>query len=312
MTTIADAALPTPAADRPLEGVLWMVASGLSFVAVNAIVKHVGAAVPAAEAAFLRYLLGLVFFVPMLPTLLRVRLGRNLLGIFALRAAVHTGGVILWFYAMTQIPLGEVTAINFLTPVCVTVGAALFLGETLALRRLLAVAAAMLGALVILRPGLRALEPGHVAMLGTVMFFAASYIVAKRLSALASPAVVVALLSVGVTVCLTPFALAHWVRPTGTEVAWLLLTAGFATVGHLTMTLAFRAAPVTVTQPVTFLQLLWAVTLGAVAFGEPVDGYVVAGGLVIMGAVSFITWREAQARRRAPERVDAPSSTGSP
>ena len=64
------------------------------------------------------------------------------------------------------------------------------------------------------------------------------------------------------------------------------------------MTLAFAAAPLTVTQPVTFLQLVWAVLLGAFAFGEGIDGWVVLGGTVIMAAVSFITWREAVARRK--------------
>ena len=71
----------------------------------------------------------------------------------------------------------------------------------------------------------------------------------------------------------------------------------FATAGHYTMTLAFAAAPLTVTQPVSFLQLVWAVLLGVLMFGEALDGWVILGGLVIMAAVSFITWREAVARK---------------
>ena len=54
----------------------------------------------------------------------------------------------------------------------------------------------------------------------------------------------------------------------------------------------------TVTQPVTFLQLIWAVLLGAIMFGEAVDGLVILGGALILGAISFITWREALARRQ--------------
>jgi drug/metabolite transporter (DMT)-like permease len=64
------------------------------------------------------------------------------------------------------------------------------------------------------------------------------------------------------------------------------------------MTLAFVAAPLTVTQPVTFLQLVWATALGALVFGEPVDGWVVLGGALIIGAISFMTWREAVLKRR--------------
>ena len=107
---------------------------------------------------------------------------------------------------------------------------------------------------------------------------------------------VVALLSVSVTIGLAPFAYAVWVPISLANLGWLFLVACFATAGHYSMTLAFAAAPLTVTQPVTFLQLIWAVTLGAVAFSEPVDGWVVFGGAVIMASVSFITWREARAK----------------
>ncbi len=114
-----------------------------------------------------------------------------------------------------------------------------------------------------------------------------------------SPAVVVGWLSITVTLGLAPFALVVWVWPTWAEVGWLLLVAAFATAGHFTMTLALRAAPISVTQPVTFLQLVWAVTLGALVFAEPVDGWVVFGGAMILASVSFITWREAVLQRRA-------------
>ena len=71
------------------------------------------------------------------------------------------------------------------------------------------------------------------------------------------------------------------------------------------MTLAFREAPLAVTQPVTFLQLVWAVIVGAVFFGEGVDPFVVLGGTVIVAAVSFIAWREAVIRRRMAPPVPA-------
>jgi drug/metabolite transporter (DMT)-like permease len=283
---------------RPLAGILWMLATGACFVGVTAVVKHVGEGVPAAQAAFLRYALGLVFLVPMIRPMLSARLSRRALGLFGMRGAVHTLGVLCWFYAMTQIPLAEVTAMNYLNPVYVTLGAAVFLGERLAFRRIAAVGVAMLGALIILRPGFRELSPGHIAMLFTALFFAVSYLTAKHLSGEASAAVVVGMLSVTVTIGLAPFAAAVWVTPTAGQIGWLFVVAALATAGHYTMTLAFAAAPVTVTQPVTFLQLVWAVLLGALVFGEPADGWVILGGAVIMGSVSYIAWREAVAKRR--------------
>lgn len=287
--------MPAP---RPLAGILWMLVTGLCFVGVTAVVKHVGGAVPAAQAAFLRYLLGLVFLLPMIRPLMQAHLSGRAVALFSLRGFVHTFGVILWFYAMTQISIAEVTSMNYMVPVYVTLGAALFLGEKLAARRILAVVVALIGALIILRPGFRELNSGHFAMLFTALCFAGSYLIAKRMASEVSAAVVVAMLSITVTIGLAPFAIAVWVPPTLTQLAWLFLVAAFATAGHLSMSLAFAAAPITVTQPVTFLQLVWAVTLGAVMFGEPVDSFVVLGGLTIMSAVSFIAWREAMLRRR--------------
>ena len=295
---MAATAAPIPA-QRPIVGILWMVTTGLCFVGVTGIVKHVGQDMPAAQAAFLRFLLGLVFLLPVLPALLRFRPCRTDLGLFGARAALHVVGVVLWFYAMTQISIAEVTAMNYLAPVYVTIGAALFLGEKLAARRILAVVAGLLGALIILRPGFREVSPGHLAMLGTALSFGASYLFAKLLSERFDAGMVVAMLSVMVTVGLAPLAWAVWVPPTLVQLGWLFLVAAFATAGHYAMTRAFAVAPVTVTQPVTFLQLVWATLLGLFVFAEPIDGWVILGGALILGAVSFITWREHVLRRRA-------------
>ena len=138
-----------------------------------------------------------------------------------------------------------------------------------------------------------------MAMLFTAIFFGASYLTAKRLSEEVGPGLVVAMLSITVTIGLAPLALMDWVWPTAWEMLILFGVACVATGGHFTMTLAFRAAPLAVTQPVTFLQLVWAVALGALVFGEGIDPFVVLGGLVIVGAVSFISWREAVLKGRA-------------
>ncbi len=290
---------------RPIAGILWMAFTGLMFVAVTAVVKHVGNDVPAAQAAFLRYVLGLVFLIPMLRPIMAAKLSSRQIKLFGLRGLVHTFAVILWFFAMARIPIAEVTAMNYLSPVYVTLGAALFLGERLPPRRLIAVIVALIGALVILRPGVKEIEIGHIAMLATAIFFAIGYLIAKQLSGEVSAAVVVGMLSITVTIGLAPFAWAVWITPTMAQLGWLFLVACFATAGHYSMTLAFAAAPLTVTQPVTFLQLVWAVALGAIVFGEAVDGWVVFGGAIIMGSVSFITWREAVARRNITPAVTA-------
>ena len=146
----------------------------------------------------------------------------------------------------------------------------MFLGERLAARRIAAVLMALIGAAIILRPGFSEVELGHVAMLVAAIVFAGSYLLAKVLADEAKPGVVVAMLSIFVTLGLAPFAAADWVQPGLTDLGLLFLAACFATAGHYTMTLAFAAAPVTLPQPVTFLQLVLAILHGALVCTEPV------------------------------------------
>jgi drug/metabolite transporter (DMT)-like permease len=283
---------------RPVVGILWMLVTGMLFVGVTALVKTLGPVIPAVEAAFLRYAIGLVFVLPMLRPILRSRLTRRQWGLFTLRGIAHSVGVGLWFYAMARIPIADVTALNYLSPIYVTLGAALFLGEKLALRRVLAVLAALLGALIILRPGFREIGNGHMAMLLAAVVFGVSYLLAKRLTDQTNAAVVVGMLSIFVAIGLAPVAIANWVTPDLRALGLLTGVALLATAGHYTMTLAFASAPVTVTQPVTFLQLLWASLLGYFVFDEGLDLWVMVGGMVILGSVTFITWREAVLKRR--------------
>ncbi len=283
---------------RPVTGIFWMLVTGLCFIIVTALVKYMGPRLPSAEAAFLRYAMGLVFLFPALGALKAAHLTRRQLSLFGARGLSHSMAVILWFFAMTRIPIAEVTAMNYLAPIYVTIGAAVFLGERLATRRIVAVCLGLLGAVIILRPGFREVSSGHLAMLVAAVLFAGSYLTAKILADEAKPSVVVAMLSIFVTLGLAPFAIPVWITPTLHEMLILASVALFATAGHYTMTMAFAAAPVTVTQPVTFLQLVWATALGAIVFDEAIDIWVVIGGFVILASVTFITWREAMLKRQ--------------
>ena len=273
MSLYAESAVPLA---NPLRGVLWMLAAGISFVGVNAIVRYLGTDLPAAQSAFLRFGFGMVILIPALISVLRTGFAPGLLRLYAGRGVLHTVAVVLWFYAMARIPLAEVTAIGYLNPVLVTLGAALFFGERLTRDRLAAFGVALVGALIILRPGLREVTDGHLAQVA---------------------AAVVAMRSGVVTLGLLPFAIWVWVPVTWTQLGWLAVVAAFATSGHYCMTQAFQAAPMAVTQPVTFLQLLWATLLGTLLFGESLDVYVLIGGAVIIAAISFVTLREARGRR---------------
>lgn len=274
-----------------------MAGAGLSFVGVNGIVRYLGTELPAAQSAFIRFGFGLLFLLPALWAMRGTRFAPGVGRLFLGRGALHVVAVILWFYAMARVPVAEMAAIAFLGPVMVLVIGGLLLGEGLGTRRIAAVCIAVAGGLIVLRPGVRELSLGHLSQLGATVFFSMSYIIAKRLSREAPASVIVGVLSVTVTLGLLPLALAQWQPVRVEQVGWLACVAGLATLGHYAMARAFRAAPLAVTQPVTFLQLIWAALLGALAFGEPVEPWVMAGGGLIILAISANTWAEARRER---------------
>ena len=288
-----------PSRAGALAGIAWMLVTGLLFVAVTGTVRYLGSDMPAVQAAFIRYLFGLILIAPILLRLRGNRPNSGMMGLYVLRGLFHGLAVMLWFYAMARIPIAEVTALGYTAPIFTTIGAALFLGEHLHARRILAVVAGFLGAIVILRPGFQTIELGSLAQLAAAPLFAASFLLAKKMTGSQSPAVIVAMLSIFCTLTLLPGALLEWRSPSLDELFLLFLTAVFATAGHYTLTRAFEAAPITVTQPAAFLQLVWAALLGLIAFGEPLDPWIFLGGGIVVAAVTYIAHREAVAAGRA-------------
>lgn len=117
---------------------------------------------------------------------------------------------------------------------------------------------ALAGAMVVLRRGLRDLSFAQLSQLCAAAGFAGSYLFAKRLSQIAPAGLIVAMMSIAVTLLLMPLAIAVWLPVSAPQILWLGLTVAFE-------------APPTVTRPVRFLQLVWASLLGTIVFGEPVD-----------------------------------------
>jgi len=279
-------------------GLFWMFITGLCFFGVTVTVRYVGTDIPAPQAAFIRYVIGTALLLPAMVSLWNrgVRAQRPVM--MGLRGITHAFGVICWFFAMARIPIAEVTALGYLSPVVVTIGAAIFLGETLHARRVIAVVAGFVGVLVVIRPGFEEISIGQIAQLGTAPLFAVSMLLTKKLTEQNDPIVIVVALSVVCTLALFPFAAVQWVTPNLEDILLLSLTAVFATVGHYTMTVAIGYAPLSALQPITFLQLIWATIAGYFLFAEPVDAYVVLGGSLIVAAVSYIAHRETKLRQQ--------------
>ena len=127
-----------------------MLLAGVLFVGVTVTVRYLGTAMNPVQAAFIRYFFSILMILPLLSRAGIMSLDRERLGFHALRGLVHGGAVMLWFLAMSRIPIAEVTALGFTTPIFVTIGAAVFLSERLKAYRIVAVVLGFIGALLIL------------------------------------------------------------------------------------------------------------------------------------------------------------------
>jgi len=284
-----------------------MLAGGLLFVAVTVLVRSLGSDMPAVEAAFIRYLVGVILLLPMIWRMRWIAIRPSSYRLYVLRGMLHGVAVMLWFFAMARIPLAEVTAIGFSTPVITALGAIFFFREPVRIRRMLAIAAGFVGTLVILRPGFHEIEAGALAQFSAAFFFAGSFLLTKKMTQRESSGDILAMLSIFCTLALLPGAIYYWREPTLIEVAWLALVAVFATAGHYAVTRAIGHAPLTVTQPLTFLQMVWAVLFGYLLFDEVPDAWVIFGAGIVVSAVSYIAHREARVARR--NRIKAASPT---
>lgn len=269
-----------------------MVLTGLLFCAMTASVKSLGTSLPASQSGFIRYIFGLLLLVPFYRQLGLSGIRKSLLRLMILRGSLHAIAVVAWFYSMARIPMTEVTALYYLVPVFVFIGASFYLKERINVDRILCLVVALLGTFLILRPGLREVGLGHLAMLLATVVFGISFLLAKKATDEVKPLLIVFMLTLIVSLWLAPLAFIQWETPSFRELSVLMLVAFFATCAHLTMSMAFKAAPVTVTQPVVFLDLVWAAIVGLVFFSEAIDIWVIIGGLIIVAAVSLVSWIE--------------------
>ena len=283
-----------------VKGIGWMLLSGIMFIGVTGIVRYLGDEMHPIQAAFIRYAFGIVLVVPVILRVGLYGLLSTRIRLHASRGLVHGIGVMLWFYAMSRLPIAEVTALGFTTPIFTTAGAMLILGERVKNYRVAGILVGFIGALIVLRPGLRIIDFGAVAMLIAAPLFACSLLMAKVATKTESSSVIVALLSIFCTLTLLPLALVYWRTPTTEEWSLLFLTAIFATLGHYFLTRAFQSAELSALQPFSFLQLVWATLLGLVVFSEQPDLWLWLGAGVIVFSATWIGRQEVRSSRGPP------------
>ena len=263
-----------------------MLLTGLCFVAVMVSVKFLSTDLPPTQAAFFRYLFGLILILPLIRLQFKKSIKKIPILKHGLRGVVHGLAVVLWFFSVANIPMADVTAINYLTPIFTTLGAILIFKEAITFNRIFALILSFIGAMLILKPGYEVLSNGKIAQLLSTIFFAISYLIAKNLTKTESTHSIVIFLTLFATITLLPFTLLIWTKPIMADLLLLLGVAILGTLGHYFMTIALSLAPLTITQPVIFFQLIWSTLIGLLLFDETLDFFILIGGaLIVIGIV---------------------------
>ena len=277
---------------------LWMVATGILFTLLNAVMKKLSQELDSWLVGFLRYVLGTtVILVPALRYGVR-ELWPKAAKLQLLRGSFHAGGMLLWFAALPTVSIAEFTAIGFSTPIFICLGAVLVLNERMTGARWAAVLVGFAGVLLVVHPfdaaGFSGVSTGLLMMLASGPAFAASFLVAKVLTRHERSDIMVLWQHLLVTLLLLPFAVANWVMPAPGEWALLLLCGFLGASGHYCMTRSFRVADISAVQSMKFLELVWAALLGLVMFGTTPGGWTLAGGVVILASTLWLARRESR------------------
>lgn len=275
-----------------VRGMALMLIAAFSVNAMNVALRDIADEIDVFVIGFFRHVFGFLFFVPVfLQSGSGIFVTRRL-GMLTLRAVLNVAAMLIYYVAVMLIPLAEIMALGFTTPLFVTVLAVLLLGERMNRWRWIGLGLGLVGALIILRPGLQSIAPGSLLIILSSSLWACALITIKLLTRTESPLTITmygSLLQIPFSLALAVFV---WSWPDAYQLVMILLIAVFGTLAHLCVAQAFHEADATVVMPVDFTKLVFAGIIGYLFFAEVPDIWTLTGGVVVFSGVIYIALRE--------------------
>ncbi|NIZ15335.1 DMT family transporter [Phaeobacter sp. HF9A] len=263
----------------------WMIGAILSFSAMAIAGREAGLTLDTFEIMSYRSLIGLVLISGLITLQGKWRtVSAERLLQHGMRNAAHFTGQNLWFYAVTAIPLAQVFALEFTSPIWVILLAPIFLGEALTRMRLLAVCLGFIGILIVARPSPETFNLGLACAAGAALFFAMTGIATKRLTRHESIYSILFWLTAMQLVF--GLLLAGWdldfALPNAQSLPYLLIIGCAGLGAHYCMTSALSLAPAAVVMPIDFVRLPFIALLGWLIYGESVEIWLFVGAALIV------------------------------
>lgn len=282
-----------------LRACLWMIGAIGSFTAMAIAGRQVSFALDTFEIMTYRSLLGIVIVCVVAGMTGTWRqINRQQLGLHAVRNVAHFTGQNLWFYALTVIPLAQVFALEFTTPIWVLLLSPLLLNERMTRIGMIAALIGFLGVLIVTRPGSAPVSPGLIAAALCAIGFAFSAIFTRRLTRTQSIPCILFYL----TVMQAIFGLicagydGDIALPNAATLPWLVLIGCAGLFAHFCLTTALSLAPASVVMPIDFARLPAIAIVGALVYAEPLDPFIFLGAALIFGG-NYLNITKGQTRR---------------
>ncbi|MER8436181.1 DMT family transporter [Mesorhizobium sp. M1312] len=261
----------------------WMALSIASFLTMSVAGRATTAELNVFQVLELRSVIGLFILLPLVMMsggFAAMRTKRPLAHIA--RNVVHFVGQAAWLYALTLIPLAVLISIEFTTPIWTAILAVGFLGERLSRPRLAAIVLGLIGVMIIVRPGVGSVDPGHVVVLGAAVCFGISVVLVKSLTRTDSVvSIIFWMLVIQSVLGLIP-ALYEWRNPPIELWPWILLIAFTGMSSHFCMARALAYADATVISPMDFLRVPLSALIGWLLYHEQIDAFTAGGALLIL------------------------------
>ncbi len=267
-----------------LKAALWMSGAILSFTSMAIAGRAVSLELDTFEIMMYRSVIGVILVcsvATLAGTLTQVT--RRHLGLHLIRNISHFAGQNLWFYAITVIPLAQVFALEFTSPIWAILLSPILLGERLRPIGLLAATIGFIGILIVARPTPDTLEFGQVAAAVAAIGFALSAVFTRKLTRTESITCILFYLTVMQAVLGLLFAGfdGDIALPSLQSLPWIILISCAGLVAHFCLTTALRLAPAAVVMPIDFIRLPLIAVVGMTLYGELLDIWVLVGATVI-------------------------------
>lgn len=294
----------TQDADKPqvFKAALWMTGAIASFSSMAVAGRELSGIHDTFEMMMYRSFIGLVIVSAVITATGRwAEITTRSMGTQVMRNAAHFTGQNLWFFAVSLIPLAQVFALEFTTPIWVIVLAPFVLGEALTRLKFLAAVLGFIGILIVARPSPETINAGVITAASSAIFFALTLMLTRKLTRTETIACILFWLTL-LQAIMGMVAVGYDGRivwPSGQTAPWLVVIGLAGLLAHFCITNALAIAPATIVVPFDFARLPVIFVVGWLLYDEALDIWVATGAVVIFSAIYLNVWSQTRRKRVA-------------